>query len=286
MAALDLTLSPAQNEIVLAPNSTYTQAYDISNNSSESVLLTSLVSSWIPANNRGNIIYLQDNDPTIQFSLSNSDLKLNQDFVLAPGQKRQLVLKIKNLNSDENDHFYTFFIQQKPLNPSLTDKQNLAKIGSHLLISSSNQSNSPTALKFTNLRLSPKFKDIFLPLKINGEIFNDAPHYSLINGQITVYYHHQNIKQLTLFPYTVLPQNSRLLECLDSNNEATICQLPAPLWPGEYQIKFSLNQNGSSQDYNQTFYVLPYSFIALILFIFLLLFLTLKNKQSISSNKI
>jgi hypothetical protein len=286
MSQLDLTLSPAQSEIVLQSNSTFTQAYDISNNSSESVLLTSLLSSWIPADSRGDVIYLQDNDPAIQFSLSNSNLKLNQDFLLAPGQKKQLVLKIKNTSSDENDHFYTFFIQQKPINPTLTDKQNLVKIGSHLLISSSNQNYLSSSLKLSNLTLTPKIKDIFLPLKINGEIFNNGQHYTQINGQVTIYYQNKNIEQLTLFPYTVLPQNSRLINCLDTNNEVTPCQLSAPLWPGKYQIKFSLIQNNSSQDYHQTFYILPYSFITLVLLSFLLLFFVLRNKQSVSSKKL
>lgn len=284
MSALDLTLSPAQSEIILTPSSTFTQAYEITNNSSETILLTTFVESWIPTNNDGNLTYNTNQDTSVEFSLSNSDLKLNQEFTLAPNQKKQLVLKIKNNDSNNQDHYYTFFVQQKIINSLLSNNQNLIKIGSNLLISSNSQGSKDSLLSPENIKISPKIKDIFLSPKISGKIYNPGSHYSQIDGQIIITHGQQNIWQSSLYPYTVLSQNSRLLKCLDkTDNQATDCQIKSPLWPGKYQIKISLNQNNLSSEYYQSFFILPYSFIIFILVSFLILFLTLKNKHTISS---
>lgn len=284
MSNLDLTLSPAQSEITLIPSSTFTQAYEITNNSPETILLTTFIESWIPSNNDGNLIYNTDQDASIEFSLSNSDLKLNQDFTLAPNQKKQLVLKIKNNDSNNQDHYYTFFVQQKILNPLLSNNQNLIKIGSHLLISSHSQVSTNSSLSPENIKISPKIKDIFLSPTIIGKIYNSGQHYSQIDGQIIITLGQQNVWQSSIYPYTVLSQNSRLLKCLDkTNNQAIDCQINPPLWPGKYQIKISLNQNSTITDYYQSFYILPYSFITFIFLSFFILFIILKNKQTISS---
>jgi len=285
MSQLDLTIKPAQTEVVLKPNSIFTQAYDIINNSSESVLLSTSVSPWIPADNLGTVSYTDTTiNPNFTFSLSNSDLKLNQDFLLSPKQKKQLVLKINNRNTQENDHYFTFFITQKPLN-NLNSKQNLAKIGSHILVSTSTQNEQDTNLQITSTTVTPKIKDIFLPIRINGEIFNNGKHYSQITGHIVISKNNLVISDQNLFPYTVTPQNSRLLHCLNSQNENTPCQINSPIWPGFYQGTITLNNSSSKSEYSFNFFVFPYILIVTTIFIFLLLNFLLNHKQSISSRK-
>lgn len=286
MSQFNLTIKPAQVEIVLNPNSSYVQAYDITNNSSETLLLSTSISSWIPADNLGTVIYPDNsNDSTLTFSLSNSDLKLNQDFLLNPGQKKQLVLKINNPSSEEKDHYLTFFITQKPLNNTLSTHQNLAKIGSHLLISTTNQNSITSNLEVSRFSLSPTIKDIFTPIKIQGEILNLGNHYSQINGQISIYKNNQIFSQQDLFPYNITTQNSRLIQCINSQNEASTCQLKTPLWPGIYKGVINISGNSLKYEYSFQFFVFPYSIILVILFLFLSLFFILKGKQSISSNK-
>lgn len=285
MSQLNLTIKPAQVEIVLQPNSSYVQAYDITNNSTETILLSTSISPWIPADNLGTVSYLDDSENTpLTFSLSNSDLKLNQDFLINPGQKRQLVLKINNPSSEEKDHYLTFFITQKPINTSLSSHQNLAKIGSHLLISTTKQKTLTSKLEVSKLTLKPNIKDVFIPLKINGEVFNNGDHYSQINGQITVYKNNQVYWQQNLFPYTVTAQNSRLLQCLNSQNEVTTCQIKAPLWPGRYQATVKLNGDSSKEEYSFHFFIFPYSIIIIIIFLFSLLTFLLRKKQTTSSS--
>lgn len=279
MPSFDLTLKPAQIEIALKPNTIFTQAYEVTNNSSETLLLSTSISSWIPADNLGTVSYLDNLDSSLQFSLSNSDLKLGQDFILSPNQRKQLVLKINNPSFEENDHYLTFFIVQKPLSSLSGNQQNLAKIGSHLLISTTSQDTLTSNLQISQLLLKPRIKDIFTPLKINGEIFNNSLHYAQIDGQVNIYKNNKLFWQKNLFPYTVASKNSRLIHCLNSQNEASTCQLKIPLWPGSYQGNIILNGNTSKYEYSFHFYIFPYSIIIAILVIFSLLIFFLKKKK-------
>lgn len=284
MSQYSLTLKPAQIEIILKPGITFTQAYEITNSSDQTLLLNTSIEAWLPADPSGSVLYSDSQDSSLKFSLSNSDLKLGQDFRLNPGQKKQLVLKINNNSIEEKDYYYTFFIIQKPLNNNQSHPQNLAKIGSHLLISSSSQSSYPSNLEINKFSLSPKFIDIFSPVKISGEIVNLGPHFSQIDGQITITKNNQNYWQQKLFPYNVASQSSRYLHCLSTDNISENCQLRPPLWPGRYQGTVSLSNRNSKYEYSFDFFVFPYSVILFILISFSLAFFILRNKQSISSN--
>lgn len=282
MSQFDLTIKPAQTEIILKSGSVFVQAYDVTNNSSETILLNTSVEPWVPADNLGTVTYT-DNTVPLQFSLSNADLKLGQDFLIKPGQKKQLVLKISNPSSEEDDYYLTFFVTQKPINSTITGRQNLAKIGSHLLVSSTKQSSYASELEVSGLSVNPIIKDVFIPIKINGEIFNQGKHYSQIDGQITIRKNNQVFWQQNLFPYTVATENSRLLHCLNPENEAIPCQLKTPLWPGLYKGTISLSGNSSKYEYSFQFFIFPYSIIILILTMFILLSILLRKKQKISS---
>jgi hypothetical protein len=282
MSAFNLTVKPAQIEIILRPNASYVRAYDVTNNSSEAVLLTTSISPWVPADNLGSVTYLDSQEQRLDISLSNADLKLGQDFVLKPNQKKQLVLKIKNPTTDESDHYLTFFVSQKPLNNSIIGRQNLAKIGSHILVSTTNQKSITSNLEISQFITKPFIKDIFSKIKIEGEIFNNGNHYSQINGQIKISKNGQPYWEQNLFPYTITSQNSRLIQCLNSQNEAETCQLKMPIWPGVYRGTISLSGNSSKYEYSFNFFIFPYSIIIAITVLFLLLtFLLKKPAQNI-----
>jgi hypothetical protein len=280
MSQFSLTIKPAQIEIILKPNASYVRAYDVTNNSSETVLLTSAISAWVPSDNLGSVTYLDNLDTSLDISLSNADLKLGQDFLIKPNQKKQLVLKIKNPTSEESDHYLTFFVIQKPLNSSIMGRQNLAKIGSHILVSTTNQKSITSNLQVSQLLIKPFIKDVFSQITIDGEIFNNGNHYSQIDGQIKINKNGQPFWEQNLFPYTVVSQNSRLIQCLNPQNEVSPCQLKMPIWPGTYQGTIILNSNSSKYEYSFNFFVFPYLIIITISIFFLLLTFLLKKKTS------
>lgn len=280
MAAFNLTLEPAQIEINLKPNAVFTQAYNITNNSTDTLLLTSSLSAWLPSDNQGGVHYLDTIDSLLIFSLSNTDLKLGEDFTLRAGQKKQLVLKIINPSDEIKDYYLTFFISQKPYTQIQSGHQNLAKIGSHLLISTNKDSNALSNLAISQLNITPKIKDIFIPLTISGEIVNQGQHYNHIDGQLTIYKDNQVYSEQILFPYTVIPQHSRLLMCVNSDSEVLPCRLKIPIWPGKYQGLVTLKVNTTKYEYPFSFFVFPYTLTIFILFIFFLFALIIKNKRN------
>jgi len=284
MASFNLSLEPAQIEIIIRPNTIFTQAYNITNNSTETLLLSSSISAWLPSDNQGSVTYLDNFDSPLLFSLSNTDLKLGQDFLLKPNQKKQLVLKIINPSPDQSDYYFTFFVSQKPLNTTLSNHQNLAKIGSHILITATDKNSLTSNLEVSKLNITPFLKDVFFPLKIKGEILNNGQNYTSIDGKITILKNDQIYSELNLFPYTVIPNHSRLIDCLDSKDEATPCHLKIPLWPGKYQGLVTLKGNATKYEYSFNFFIFPYTITIFILFLFLTLCLLLTKKPKKQSN--
>ena len=167
MPSFNLTLKPAQTELVALPGSTIIQTYDVTNNSQQTLTLSTQVLPWVPVGDDGSVSYDQAlPNSHLLFSLGNSDLILGQTFDLPPGQKRQLVLKIK---SDTTvplaDNYLTFFINQTPAFATADSSQASAtgRIGSHLLISYSASDSPHSQFSLRHFIVSPRFRDIFFP---------------------------------------------------------------------------------------------------------------------------
>jgi len=258
------TLKPAQVELIARPGITLTQAYNVINNSSSPLVVSASVLPWQPRGTDGAVSYEGvPTSPDFEFSLANSDLRLNQSFVLRPSENRQLVLKIKSTSATpQGDNYFTFFINQDlggQLNSDSTGGQATGRLGSHLLISTSNTENPPSTLKTTSIKLSPRFTDIFFPrVSINGIISNESDYFAKTTGKITVTHRGQVVTQTELFPHNVLAHSDRSLACL-SNNDPVPCVLHPPFWPGVYTVTIN-NQSAN-------FYVLPFSLIIFGIFV-------------------
>ena len=272
MSNFNLTLSPSQIEYVLKPGVTIIQAYDVTNNSDSYINLTTEVLSWIPSGTTGSVNYQQAvTNPSITFSLNNSDLQLGQSFNLAPKTKRQLVLKIKtDSNINLSDNYYTFFVTQNLTTTSSKDNisQASGKIGSHILLTVSDVQDPKVESAIQNFSISPKIKDIFFrPITFTGQIKNNSDFFFKINGQITITKNDKIIQELILNSDNVLNHHARNFSCSDQN----ICQLNTPLWPGHYQVSLTLDSGLNAKSYDTSFYVLPLSpllFLLLIIGIF------------------
>ncbi len=280
MPQFNLGIKPPQIEINLQPNQTHTQAYEVTNNSDQAVLLTTSLLPWKPIDNLGHLQHYEQKILPINFSLGNSNLQLGEDFILQPHQTRQLVLKINYSQAQDSDSYFTFFISQKPLNPDLLQGQNLAKIGSNIILSYSN-STQETKLKISKIQINPIIKDTFFPVKISGEIQNQGTNFSHLNGKITLLRGSDILWQKEIYPYTVLSSHSRLIHCLNhEDNTPQQCTLESPAWPGIYQIKIE----SGSESLTRQFFVFPYTLSFVILLLFSLFYFLLKKQQKISSS--
>jgi hypothetical protein len=282
MDIFDITLSPYQIEFVLKPNITIIQAYEVTNNSDQNVTLNTEILPFLPQGNNGSVTYANlSQNPNISFSLANSDLTLGQPFTLSPHAKQQLVLKIKT-SSDAKlaDYYSTFFIYQ---NYSSSDTEsNIAqatgKIGSHILLSVSNEENPQINAVVQNFSITPKIKDIFFtPLKFSGQIQNNTNYFFKSSGKITIIKGNQTIKELTLDSNNVLANYYRRFSCQDQD----VCTLSPPLWPGAYTATIFFDENLKIPSVSTSFFVLPISpilFLGLIALVIISIFKIKKSK--------
>ena len=272
MSTLDLTLKPAQIEMVAKPGAAFTQAYLVTNNSDSSLVLTSSVLPWLPVGADGSLTY--DNvpaNPDFSFTLANSDLRLGQSFLLRPGQSRQLVLKVKSdPNASLSDGYFTFFISEdmsNTLNPDGNLSAATGRLGSHLLISTADSENVSSQAAVTGLSVSPRLKDIFFPqLQIQAKITNRSAYFFKAAGQLTITKNNLIISELDLFPQNVLASASRSVSC-NSGNLPVPCAINPPFWPGKYTATLTLDPSLAAAPASISFYVFPYSFLLLIVLI-------------------
>ncbi|MDD4410234.1 MAG: hypothetical protein PHE32_00810 [Candidatus Shapirobacteria bacterium] len=268
MSNFNLSISPAQSEYVLKPGINLVQAYDIFNNSDSEITLNTEILPWIPSGTDGSVNYNQAvNNPNIDFSLANSDIKIGQPFTLAAHSKQQLVLKIKtNSNTDLSDNYYTFFVfqNQNAIESNDNFSQATGKIGSHLLLTVSNVENPKVESAIQNFSISPKIKDVFFnSITINGQIKNNSDFFFKTNGKITITKNDKTIKEFELSPDNVLNHHSRNISCLNESS----CSLNPPLWPGHYKVSVVLNPALNTPPLDTSFYVLPISPILFLLLI-------------------
>ena len=255
----NLSISPPQTEIVIKPGASFTQAYQITNNSSQTIYLTTQVKQWLPQDNQSQIAYLDNLDSDLNFSLLNSNLNLGQEFILKPNQSQQLVLKT-NLAKDivQQDYYLTFFVNQIDLSaPNSTSAS--GQIGAHLLVSVSPNLSAPAKFNLKKLIIKPKIKDVFSTLSLQAEIDNQSTYFGKAQGQINLIRSGQNQQSLPISSTNILAYHSRQINC---QNNST-CQFRGPFWPGPYSISIQL-ENYTSPATN--FVVLPLSPLAIILF--------------------
>lgn len=273
MSSFDITISPAQIEYLLKPNSTIIQAYDITNNSDQDINLTTEVLSFIPQGNTGSVTYNTFSDSNINYSLNNSDLILGQPFILKANSKKQLVLKIKTSSvAPLKDSYSTFFVSQVQDQTNVDFPTASGKIGSHILLSVTNTENISNKGTVTSFKVNPKIKDVFFSrLQFVGEIKNDSNYFLKTSGQITLVKNDQTLKEIKLQPLNVLANYYRQIDCQNFKN----CTLNGPFWPGRYTATLSFDQNLNIPSSTISFFVFPFSPILFLLFITgLIIFIT------------
>jgi hypothetical protein len=275
------TLKPAQIEIVAMPGASLTQAYDVTNNSDSPLVISTSVLPWQASGTNGSITY--DNIPSNQnfeFSLANADLRLGQSLVLRPHENRQLVLKIKSLaTAPPQDAYFTFFINQDPsgqLNSDTSGGQATARIGSHLLVSTSSTENPAISFAPATFNSSTRLADVFFPtINFTGTIANKTAYFTKITGKLTISKSDKTVAEIPLFPDNVLAYSSRDFRCLLEDKPIS-CSLHPPYWPGVYHATISTD---SGPSLSTTFIVFPFSILAFILLIGGFVYQLVKKKK-------
>jgi len=269
----DISLSPSNNEFFIKPGQNYLLALDIFNNSKTTFTLNSSVEAWLPQSNKGEINY--NNvfaDPSISFSLNNSDLKLGQTFLVKPNEKKQLVLKISTTTATSlKDHYFTFFVTQ------LSANQTTAKIGAHLIFST--QEKQDESLTIKNLSISPFVKDSFFkPITFSSTVYNNSSQYNKLIGNLVITKNGLKIQEFIISPDTILGKYSRSIRCADKEANIIPCAIRPPFWPGKYQAILTLNSQKPIEAHIG-FFVFPYTVFLVLGIITVFILLLFKKKK-------
>ena len=279
----NLSISPPHLEIILKPGTTITQAYQVTNNSDQTVFLDTSVKPWIPTDTTGSLTY-QDviSNPHVKFSLTNADLKIGQTFKIPPNSHQQLVLKIKtDPNTPLHDSYYTFFISQANIGVAASDKPiNQARIGTHILISTSNTETPPANAHINNFFVKPTIKDSFFShLTVNAQIDNLSDHLFKTQGTLVINKNNQEIQKFDIYPHNTLAHHSRDLACalyFDQQKQPprpAPCTLKPPFWPGKYTATLTLNLSDQTTSQSVNFYIFPYTILTTLIILSALFFL-------------
>ncbi len=278
----NLSITPPELELLIPPDKTITQAYNITNNSDSAITLKATIEPWQADGTTGAVRYLTANEVNhvLDFSTFNADIQLGVPFVIPANQKRQIVLKIKSLPNTVGDSYQTLFLTQVDdynLNSSGTGA--IGRIGSHILVSISPTQNINYQAQINQFHTTPTIKDIFFStITLDGLVENKSKFYFKTDGQITITKGGQVFKQLTLTPLNVAADQSRQILCQTDKN-ITPCTLTPPFWPGIYNATLTLNPALHAAPTTITFFVFPYLLMLFIGALFVLGFMVGKIKS-------
>lgn len=287
----NLTLSPPQIEFIVKPGGGFTQAYDVVNNSPDTLFLKTSVEPFVPSGTNGAVSYDNAlNNPNLVFSLANADIQMGQTFKLAPNSKQQLVLKVKTAADYQGDAYYTFFVTQDPNSTASDSPAATARLGSHLLLSLSPHPQTTISATVSQFSTTPFFKDVFFtPITFNAITDNTGNFYFKTKGTITITKNGLPFKTINLYPHNVLAHHSRQISCFSpessvQNQESNIpvpCTLQPPFWPGVYTATISIDGSQPSASSTIQFFVFPYYITLFVLALIMFITLVLRRKHSI-----
>jgi len=281
----DLSLSPSQIEFVVRPGSGLTQAYQVINNSDQSITLNTKILPFLPSGDTGSVTYHQISpNPSIIFSLNNADLQLGQPFTLPPKSQKQLVLKINTLSqAKSDDSYFTFFVYQTD-QTSANDgniTQTTGQIGSHILLSLSSTETPATAGQIQKFSTKPLIKDVFFtPISFTAQVNNHTDYFFKTAGKIIISKNSQVVTEIKLDDNNVLAHHSRQISCGQQT-----CTLSPPLWPGSYSASLEFDPHLNLKPVSLSFFVFPFSPLLIIVTVFLAIFAFTKIKSKFSKKK-
>ncbi len=274
----NISISPPQTELVIKPSGHFTQAYQVKNNGNQTLYLSTSIKQWLPADSTGTINYFDTSTDQISFSLANADLNLGQNFILKPGQDKQIVLKlVSSKATPDQDYYFTFFISQ--IDQGGSTSSSLGQIGAHILMSSSTNLTTQPKATINSIKTTPKLKDIFFrPISLSVDLQNQSDNFFKAEGKLIIQKGGKIIKELAINPQNILANSSHYLTCLE-NDQVIPCSISPPFWPGPYTATLKLESEINYTSFPSTFLVLPYSIFALIIVISAFVLFIKKSKD-------
>lgn len=255
--SLSLSISPPLLEVMIKPGKSITQVFKISNEGDTTIVILKIAQMTQNGINE---------DPSFQkenwITLANTDIALEQPFLLPAKTQKQLILKINPpAGTVEQNYYRAITVNTKP-NPGQESSQSLVTqtLGAPLLIlvSATGMINkSGTVSRFQ----TPQILDSFDPLTVDIDIKNTGNTYFRTVGKISLT---GPIGKGTyeIAPRVILTDQTRMIttdnELYQQDGSHTL-SLPG-FYIGKYEIEadISLDTPATKLTVKKVFYALPW----------------------------
>ncbi|QHO63810.1 hypothetical protein [Candidatus Chazhemtobacterium aquaticus] len=282
-----LSIDPPLVRIMIKPGKTITQAINVTNHSLSPITLTPRLVPFTAKDNQG----LPDLHPELAppwldlFMLANSEISLNQPFIIPANKSQQLVLSLKvPENFPPQDIYANLLVSSDPLTTNPSGHQLSASIGTNLLITITQTELLPTYLKISTFELEkpPIFKlgsihfyDNLNPLNLKVIVTNTSPFLTTTDGQLLLTQQATIHSAQPLYPTYILSNSQRELTASPSGS---LSLNPKLNYLGRYNAHLVLHTPTDSYTADLELFFFPFK-ITLSLLIFSLILLTV-FKQS------
>jgi hypothetical protein len=285
---LSLSITPPLVEMVIKPGKSLLIAYTLTNYG-DPLIMKSYVLPFEARDELGNIRLKNRFEGPIRFNLDNSEISLNQSYVLKSGGSQQLLLFIRvPEGAPEGDYYYTFLSESQPP-PTIEGvalSRSKASIGANLLITVTNSGHTDYKAAVTGFDVLPRYKLSLFNKTLNLIDSSDIVPIKLIvtNYGKNVVKPQGSIELNSTFgeksSYEILPQNilsngQRLLSATPSasidcetNTKQKACSQPFTLilksfFIGRYSLNAIINFGEDTPTIygSATFLALPLKFI-------------------------
>jgi len=251
--SLSLSLWPPLLEVMIQPGRTVTQAYQLTNNSEQTLQITPRIFPFKPQGENGQIkIKFQEPSEGPVFSFESGE-KFNQPFVLRIGQSQKLTLRIRIPRSQpEEDLYYTLLFSSGPPEDrqGQSSTSSVAQIGGNILITVS-KLGQPVLLGRILEFSAPKIIDSLSAVNFNVRLENWGQTFFKPFGQIKITGLLKQKDEIPLLEQNVLANSSRRL---------TLAPFKPHLPLGLFKalLEFTLNETGPKFSSEIVFWYLPY----------------------------
>jgi len=264
---LGLSLSPSIFEANIKPGKTITQVFTLKNNSAAEQTFVARVIPFTPGDALGNPSLRPNLLPEWlkYFSLSNSDIKLNEPFVLAANQSTQLILTINVPGRTGSGDLYSTLLVSSVVKdtPNVSSTMGAA-IGSNLLLTISPLSHPPSLVRISDFAPTKtsflfRYADVYLvdsltPIYFSATAKNLGKYFVKSAGALKVEKNGANVSTQNLLANNILSNSERVLEGSPSGQ---LVYKPSLTSFGNYLVTLDLRNENSSSHAELTTLVLP-----------------------------
>lgn len=268
-ARTGLSVDPAIVKIQIKPGKAITKAFTIQNNSDTKKELVVRLVPFEKADINGNpIIDIKNNSPWKKYiTLSNTNIRFDEPFILDENSKEQIVLSISIPENANIEDFYATLLFSTYSNETAANSEGTiisASIGANLLVTTTQQADPKTIVKIDNIQIiSPNhlkigrriYADSLTPLVFQITANNAGNHITETKGTVTVTKNEEVLSQQGILAQNIISKSTRQL--LDKNGNKSFTFKPSMTSFGSHKINVHIKSENTNSSNSIEVFIFP-----------------------------